>query len=66
MLIVGERHLRAVLTEYTTHHNDHRPHRTLAQRPPNPPPPQVAPTNGAKIQRRPVLDGLINEYTQAT
>jgi hypothetical protein len=27
MLIVGERHLATVLAEYTSHYNDHRPHR---------------------------------------
>jgi len=34
MLILGQRHLTAVLTEYTGHYNDHRPHRALAQQPP--------------------------------
>jgi transposase InsO family protein len=29
MLIVGERHLAAVLSEYTSHYNGHRPHRSL-------------------------------------
>jgi len=29
MLIFGERHLRAVLTQYTAHYNRHRPHRSL-------------------------------------
>jgi putative transposase len=32
MLILGQRHLTAVLTEYTHHYNEHRPHR--AQRHP--------------------------------
>jgi putative transposase len=35
LLIVGERHLRIVLTESLEHYNAHRPHRSLDQRPPN-------------------------------
>ncbi|MGH3523126.1 MAG: integrase core domain-containing protein [Mycobacterium sp.] len=31
LLILGERHLRHVLVEYTDHYNRHRPHRTLDQ-----------------------------------
>ncbi|WP_234040955.1 integrase core domain-containing protein [Micromonospora coerulea] len=46
MLIVGERHLAAVLDEYVAHYNGHRPHRSLDQQPPNPPP-QVADLNAA-------------------
>jgi putative transposase len=64
MLIIGERHLTTVLTEYTHHYNDHRPHRSLGQRPPNPPP-HVVDLNAAPIHRRPILGGLINEYSQA-
>jgi putative transposase len=64
MLIVGERHLASVLTEYTRHYNSHRPHRSLGQRPPNPPP-NVVDLNTARIQRQSVLGGLINEYRQA-
>jgi transposase InsO family protein len=33
MLIAGERHLAAVLASYTVHYNEHRPHRSLGQRP---------------------------------
>lgn len=65
LLILGERHLRTVLAEYTTHYDDHRPHRSLGQQPPNLPPPTTAPTAATKIQRRPILGGLINEYQQA-
>jgi transposase InsO family protein len=64
MLIAGERHVTAVLAEYTRHYNGHRPHRSLGQRPPNPPA-TVVDLNAARIQRRPILGGLINEYSQA-
>ena len=64
ILIAGERHLTGVLTEYTTHYNSHRPHRSLGQQPPNPPP-QVVDLTTARVQRRPILGGLINEYSQA-
>jgi putative transposase len=37
LLITGERHLRVVLDEYLHHYNNHRPHRTLGQQPPNQP-----------------------------
>jgi putative transposase len=64
MLIFGERHLRRVLAEYAAHYNTQRPHRALQLRPPRPgsPVPQPAP---ARIRRRPVLGGLINEYEPA-
>jgi hypothetical protein len=35
MLIAGPRHLRAVLEEYVTHYNQHRPHRTRNLHPPD-------------------------------
>ena len=64
ILIVDERHLRAVLAEYTRHYNGHRPHRSLGQQPPNPSP-HVVDLNAARVHRRPILGGLINEYSQA-
>jgi transposase InsO family protein len=64
MLIVGERHPAAVLAEYLAHYNGHRPHRSLGQQPPNPAP-HVVDLNAARVQRRPILGGLINEYAQA-
>ncbi|WP_245718831.1 transposase [Micromonospora rhizosphaerae] len=64
MLIVNERHLATVLADYTSHYNDHRPHRSLGQQPPNPPP-RIVDVTAARIKRRPILDGLINEYSQA-
>jgi hypothetical protein len=50
--------------EYTKHYNSHRPHRSLGQRPPNPPP-QVVDLSSVRVQQRPILGGLINEYSQA-
>jgi transposase InsO family protein len=35
MLIAGPRHLRAVLDEYVTHYNRHRPHRARNLWPPD-------------------------------
>jgi putative transposase len=64
MLIAGERHLAAVLGEYTRHYNGHRPHRSLGQQPPNPAQHAVD-LNAARVHRRPILGGLINEYAQA-
>ena len=64
MLIVGERHLAAVLSEYEAHYNGHRPHRSLGQQPPNPAP-HVVDLNSSRAQRRAILGGLINEYSPA-
>ncbi|MGO8888600.1 MAG: integrase core domain-containing protein [Streptosporangiaceae bacterium] len=64
MLISGERHLRLVLAQYEAHYNGQRPHRSRQLRPPRPDHP-VADLSQERIQRRPVLGGLINEYGRA-
>jgi putative transposase len=64
MLIIGERHLAVVLAEYVAHYNGHRPHRSLGQWPPKPST-RVVDLNAARVQRRLILGGLINEYSQA-
>jgi putative transposase len=63
MLIFGERHLRAVMSEYETHYNGRRPHRSRQLRPPRPGHP-AADLTQQQIRRRPVLGGLSNEYEQ--
>ena len=43
MLIIGRRHLTAVLDEFVDHYNFHRPHRSLGQASPCRPSPFVLP-----------------------
>ena len=64
MLIVNQRHLRAVLTEYVRHYNGRRPHRARDLHPPRPTHP-AADLSHKRIKRRPILGGLINEYERA-
>ena len=64
LLIVGTGRLRQVLAEFDTHYNDHRPHQSRQQRPPNQRTDQAVELTG-RIHRKPVLGGLINEYHRA-
>jgi putative transposase len=64
ILVFGERHLRTVLDQYATHYNGRRPHRSRQLRPPRPDH-LPADLSRARIRRRPVLGGLINEYERA-
>jgi len=62
-LIISERHLRKVLTDYEAHFNTHRPHRTLDQASPLR---ALSDPIDADIKaiRRDRLGGLLHEYTQ--
>jgi putative transposase len=64
LLIFGQRHLRTIMAEYEGHYNGRRPHRSLQLQPPRPDHP-VADISQERINRRPVLGGLINEYERA-
>ena len=64
LLIHGERHLWRTLSEYARHYNDHRPHQSREQRPPLHEPGQPVDMT-ARITRRQVVHGLINEYHRA-
>jgi len=67
MLILGRRHLQAVLAEHVEHYNVHRPHRSLGQAAPSAldstrehdpdPDPDLA-----RLRRTNRLGGLIHEY----
>jgi len=61
MLIFGQRHRRTILAQYDAHYNGRRPHRSRQLHPPRPDHPP-AELSQARIQRRPVLGGLISEY----
>jgi transposase InsO family protein len=69
VLILGEAHLRTVLTEYQAHYNTARPHQGIAQRVPASEPHTDRATRTTpdtrQIRRRPVISGLINEYMHA-
>ena len=69
VLVLGERHLRVVLAEYQAHYNTARPHQGIGQHVPDgePDSPRATVTDVGiqQIRRKPVLGGLINEYTHA-
>jgi putative transposase len=65
LLIFSQRHLETVLKIYTSHFNGHRPHRSLAQRPPAPPPQAIPIGGNVTVHRAQLLGGLINEYRNA-
>jgi len=68
MLIAGPRHLRAVLDQYLTHYNHHRPHRARNLRPPDHDGSNTAAVTdlaAARIRRCKLLGGLIHEYERA-
>jgi putative transposase len=69
VLILGERHLRAVLTQDQALYNTARPHQGITQHipddEPSAPRAPVTDVGTQQIRKEPVLGGLINEYTRA-
>ena len=69
VLILGKAHLRTVLAEYQVHYNTARPHQGIARRVPDGKHDgghlTVADLERERIHRKPVLGGLINEYSRA-
>jgi transposase InsO family protein len=69
MVILGEAHLRAVLAEYQVHYNTARPHQGIGQRVPGcereVPGVTAVDLDVQRVRRKPVLNGLINEYSRA-
>ena len=68
-LILNQAHLRSVMAEYRKHYNTARPHQAIGQRVPDTEhhAPRIIATDfdTRQIHRKPVLSGLINEYTRA-
>jgi hypothetical protein len=61
-LIWNQAHLRRILSDYETHHNQHRPHRSLYCAAPLKPLPVPVDLDLHRIRRRAQVGGLINEY----
>ena len=62
LIIVNEAHLRGVLNDYVRYYNTTRPHQGLGQQTPIP---GLAPTQTGSVCSRPVLGGIIHDYSRA-
>jgi len=61
-LIWNQNHLRRISREYETHHNQHRPHRSLHGAAPLKPLPEPVDLEQYRMRRHTRAGGLINEY----
>ena len=61
-LIWNQHHLRRILREYETHHNQYRPHRSLHGAAPLKPLPEPVDLEQYRVRRHTRIGGLINEY----
>jgi len=61
-LVWNQAHLRQILRQYETHHNQHRPHRSLHGAAPLKPLPEPANLDQYRVRKRAHVSSLINEY----
>ena len=61
-LVWNQHHLRRILRDYETHHNQHRPHRCLHGAAPLKPLPEPADLDQYRVRRHNRAGGLVNEY----
>ena len=61
-LIWNQAHLRQILRQYETHHNQHRTHRSLHGAAPLKPLPEPVDLGRHRVRRQAHVGGLINEY----
>jgi transposase InsO family protein len=66
-LIWNQAQLERIVTDYIDHYNEHRPHRSLDQNPPNRATPTSirSPSDQDQVRRSSRCDGLIHEYRKA-
>ena len=62
ILVWNQAHLRQILRQYQTHHNQHRPHRSLHGAAPLKPLTEPVDLAQYRVQRQARAGGLINEY----
>jgi putative transposase len=61
-LVWNQTHLRQLLRQYQTHHNQHRPHRSLHGAAPLKPPPKPADLDLYRVRKQAQVGGMIDEY----
>jgi len=61
-LIWNQAHLQRILREYETHHNRHRPHRSLDSAAPLKPLPEPVDLEQYRVRKQTRVSGLVNEY----
>ena len=60
--IWNQAHLRQIPRQYETHHNQHRPHRSLQSAAPLKPLPEPVDPDLYRIRKHPRVGDMINEY----
>ena len=61
-LVWNQAHLRRILRDYETHHNQHRPHRSLNAAAPLKPLPEPVNLDQHRVRKQAHVGGMINEY----
>ncbi len=61
-LVWNQTHLRQILRQYETHHNQHRPHRSLHGAAPLKPLPEPVGLDLYRVRKQTHVGGMINEY----
>ena len=61
-LVWNQVHLRRILRQYETHHNQHRPHRSLNAAAPLKPLPPPVDLEQHRVRRHARVSGMLNEY----
>ena len=64
VIVIGERHLRGILSKYVAYYNDTRTHLSLAKDAPEPR--NVQPPSQGRVVAMPRVGGLHHEYLRRT